>query len=186
MTTLNTLDVQNLISNLLGCEDLFGTEQESANLQALPLVQNASKTVQIAVNVFTIGGVIAILELNESKRNEAVKNLHSRINSLVPFLENTLRNEVTFHAVVYDHMRSVNTLNFAVGALSAIQSKVELLATNNTVDKAIIGEFFGCALPEYTTSDLLIALLDEIQRGHFISDLEWKNEPFMPFEKLVA
>jgi len=186
MAILSVLDIQNIISNILGCDDLFGTEQESIALQATAVVQNASKPVQIAVNVFTIGGIISILEMPVADRSNAVQKLHERLESLVPFLENALKNEASFHAVVYDHMHSVNTLNYAVGAISSIQAEVDRLATNDPLEKAIISEFFFCPIPEYTTSDLLIALLDEIQRDCHISESDWTNDPFMPFESLVA
>ncbi len=186
MTILSVLDIQNIISNIIGCEDLFGTEQECIALQANALVANASKPVQIALNVFTIGGIVSILDLPVAEYDKGVQKLRERLETLIPFLENALKNEASFHAVVYNHMESVNTLNFAVGAISTIQSKVDRLATNDPLEKSVISAFFACPIPEYTASDLLIALLDEIQRDFHIAEADWKNEPFMPLESLLA
>lgn len=186
MTILNVLDVQNIISNVLGCDDLFGTEQECIALQPITLVQNASKAVQIAVNVFTIGGIVSILDLPVADYKKGVNKLHQRLEALIPFLEKSLKNEAAFHAVVYNHMESVNTLNFAIGAINTIQTKVGRLATNDPVEKGVIKAFFSCHNPEYTASDLLIALLDEIQRDFHIKDADWKNAPYMPLESLLA
>lgn len=178
MTILSVLDIQNIISNVLACRDLFGTEQECIALQPKTLVQKASKPVQIALNVFTIGGIISILNLPVADYEKGVKKLHERLEALIPFLE--------FHAVVYTHFESVNTLNFAVGAISSIQAKVDRLATNDPVEKSVIDAFFSCPIPEYTASDLLIALLDEIQRDFHITEADWKNDPLLPFESLLA
>lgn len=186
MTILSVLDIQNIISNVLACRDLFGTEQECIALQPKTLVQKASKPVQIALNVFTIGGIISILNLPVADYEKAVKKLHERLEGLTPFLENALKKKASFHAVVYTHFESVNTLNFAVGAISSIQAKVDRLATNDPVEKLVIDAFFSCPIPEYTASDLLIALLDEIQLDFHITEADWKNDPFLSFESLLA
>lgn len=185
MAILNSVDLLNILSNLLSASDFFGTTQENRALASNPVVQNATASVSIVANVFTIGGVASILALPNSERANAVTLLKQRIELLVPFLENELKNPSVLHAKVNEFLNTVNTLPFALGALNALQSNLECFNTYSSEDKAIIAEFFGCAMPEYTASDLLIALSDEIQRGFIISDNDWQSQPFMPLEELT-